>query len=87
MDSVLFQAMAAEVGRKFAGSRLDKVVQVTAGTLVLKFWTGQEKLQLLLKADGGAFFETRASPSSPVQPAEVLSTSASSTAKVDRCAA
>ena len=68
MDSVIFQAMAAEVGRKFAGSRLDKVVQVTAGTLVLKFWTGQEKLQLLLKADGGAFFETRASHPAPASP-------------------
>ncbi len=59
MDSVIFQAMAVEVGRKVAGSRLDKVVQISAGTLVLKLWTGQEKVQLLLKADGrGAFFLT-----------------------------
>ena len=69
MDSVLFQAMAVEIGRKFSGSRLDKVVQTTAGTLVLKFWTGQEKVQLLLKADGrGAFFQTREIHAAPARP-------------------
>jgi len=69
MDSVIFQAMAVEVGRKLAGSRLDKVVQISAGTLVLKLWTGQEKVQLLLKADGrSAFFLTREVHSAPARP-------------------
>lgn len=69
MDSVIFQAMAVEIGRKFSGSRLDKVVQVSAGTLVLKFWTGSEKGQLLFKADGrGAFYQTREAYSAPAKP-------------------
>ena len=69
MDSVIFQAMAAEVGSKVVGSRLDKVVQVTAGTLILRFWTGREKVQLLLKADGRcAFFLTREIHAAPAKP-------------------
>ena len=69
MDSVIFQAMAVEVGRKVAGSRLDKVVQISAGTLVLKLWTGQEKVQLLLKADGrSTFFLSREVHAAPARP-------------------
>ena len=43
MDSVIFQAMAIDIDRKFSGARLDKVVQIAAGTQVFKFWTGREK--------------------------------------------
>lgn len=69
MDSVIFQAMAVELGRKLANSRLDRVIQGTAGTLVLKFWTGREKVQLLLKADGrGCFYQTRQAHSAPAAP-------------------
>ena len=69
MDSVIFQAMAVELDRKFSGSRLDKVVQVSAGSLVFKFWTGREKAQLLFKADGrGVFLQTREVYSAPARP-------------------
>ena len=69
MDSVLFQAMAVELNRKLANSRLDRVIQVTAGTLILRFWTGREKLQLLLKADGqGSFHLTRQTHGAPASP-------------------
>lgn len=69
MDSVIFQAMAIEQNRRLANSRLDKVTQVTAGTLVLKFWTGRDKVQLLVKADGqGAFYETRQAHAAPARP-------------------
>jgi predicted ribosome quality control (RQC) complex YloA/Tae2 family protein len=69
MDSVIFQAMAAELNRVLANSRVDRVIQVTAGTLVLKLWTGCEKLQLLLKADGqGSFYLTRKTHAAPAQP-------------------
>lgn len=69
MDSVIFQAMAVELNRKLANSRLDRVIQVTAGTLVFKLWTGREKCQLLLKADGqGAFYLTRQAHPAPAGP-------------------
>ena len=69
MDSLIFQAMATELNRKIAHSRLDRVIQVTAGTLVLRFWTGREKVQLLLKADGpGCFYQTRQSHAAPASP-------------------
>ena len=72
MDSVLFQAMAIELNRKLSRSRLDKVVQTGAGTLVLKFWTGQEKLQLLFKAEGrSCFYLTRESYSAPAKPPRI----------------
>lgn len=51
MDSLIFQAMAADLNLRLADSRLDKVIQTGAGTLVLKFWTGQDKLQLVFKAE------------------------------------
>ena len=69
MDSVIFQAMAVELNRKLANSRLDRVIQVSAGTLVLRFWTGREKLQLLLKADGqGCCHLTRQPHAAPASP-------------------
>ena len=69
MDSVIFQAMAVEVNRKFSGSRLDKIVQVSAGTLVFKLWTGREKVQLLFKADGrGVFHQTGEAYPAPARP-------------------
>jgi predicted ribosome quality control (RQC) complex YloA/Tae2 family protein len=69
MDSVLFQAMAIELNHKLSRSRLDKVVQTGAGTLVLKFWTGREKLQLLFKAEGqSSFYLTRESHAAPAKP-------------------
>lgn len=69
MDSLIFQAMAIELNRKLANSRLDRVIQTTAGTLVLRFWTGREKVHLLLKADGqGAFYQTRQTPPAPARP-------------------
>jgi predicted ribosome quality control (RQC) complex YloA/Tae2 family protein len=69
MDSVIFQAIAVELNRKLARSRLDRVIQVTAGTLVLRLWTGREKVQLLLKADGqGAFYQTRQTHAAPASP-------------------
>lgn len=69
MDSVIFQAMAVELDRVLANSRLDRVIQVSAGTLVLRFWTGREKVQLLLKADGqGAFHLTRQAHAAPATP-------------------
>lgn len=69
MDSVIFQAMAVEAQRKFSGSRLDKVVQLSAGTMVLKFWTGREKAQLLFRADGKAgFYQTREVYPAPARP-------------------
>ena len=72
MDSVLFHAMAIELNRKLSRSRLDKVVQTGAGTLVLKFWTGQEKLQLLFKAEGkSSFYLTRESHSAPAKPPRI----------------
>jgi predicted ribosome quality control (RQC) complex YloA/Tae2 family protein len=72
MDSVLFQAMAIELNRKLCNSRLDKVVQTGAGTLVLKFWTGEEKLQLLLKAEGqSSFYMTHESYSAPAKPPRI----------------
>jgi predicted ribosome quality control (RQC) complex YloA/Tae2 family protein len=72
MDSVLFQAMAIELNRKLSRSRLDKVVQTGAGTLVLKFWTGQEKLQLLFKAEGqSCFYLSRESYSAPAKPPRI----------------
>ncbi len=72
MDTVLFQAMAIELNRKLSRSRLDKVVQTGAGTLVLKFWTGQEKLQLLFKAEGkSSFYLTRESHSAPAKPPRI----------------
>lgn len=76
MDSLIFQAMAVELNRKIANSRLDRVIQITAGTLVLRFWTGREKIQLLLKADGqGCFYQTRqvhAAPASPPRFCQLL---------------
>jgi predicted ribosome quality control (RQC) complex YloA/Tae2 family protein len=72
MDSVLFQAMAIELNLKLSRSRLDKVVQTGAGTLVLKLWTGQEKLQLLFKAEGqSSFYLTRESHSAPAKPPRI----------------
>ncbi len=69
MDSLIFQAMAAELNCKLANSRVDRVVQVTAGTLILKLWTGREKHQLLLKADGhGSFYLTRQPHVAPAHP-------------------
>lgn len=69
MDSLIFQAMAIELQSKIANSRLDRVVQTTAGTLVLRFWTGREKQHLLLKADGqGAYYLTRLDHPAPVSP-------------------
>ena len=69
MDSLIFQAMAVELKQKLANGRLDRVVQTTAGTFVLRFWTGREKLQLLLKADGqGAFYLTRQTHPAPATP-------------------
>ncbi len=69
MDSLIFQAMAVELKQKFVNSRLDRVVQTTAGTLVLRFWTGREKVHLLLKADGqGTFYQTRQAHPAPASP-------------------
>jgi predicted ribosome quality control (RQC) complex YloA/Tae2 family protein len=69
MDSVIFQAIAIELNRKLARSRLDRVIQVTAGTLVFRFWTGREKVQLLVKADGqGSFYQTRQTHAAPASP-------------------
>ncbi|MDT8443722.1 MAG: NFACT family protein, partial [Desulfuromonadales bacterium] len=69
MDSVIFQAMAIELNRKLGNSRLDRVIQITAGTLILRFWTGREKIQLLLKADGqGGFYQTRQTHAAPASP-------------------
>jgi len=69
MDSVIFQAMAIELNRRLAGSRLDRVVQIAAGTMTMKFWTGREKAQLLLKADGrGSFHLTRQNHAAPAAP-------------------
>jgi predicted ribosome quality control (RQC) complex YloA/Tae2 family protein len=69
MDSVIFQAVAIELNRKLANSRLDRVIQITAGTLILRFWTGREKIQLLLKADGqGGFYQTRLTHAAPASP-------------------
>ena len=69
MDSLLFQAMAVELENRLANSRLDKVLQPGAGVLVLKFWTGQEKLQLLFKAEGqGSYYLTRENYSAPAKP-------------------
>ena len=69
MDSVIFQAMAAELHRGLANSRVDRVTQVTAGTLILKLWTGREKRQLLLKGDGqGSFYLTRQTHAAPAHP-------------------
>lgn len=72
MDSVLFQAMAIELNRKLSRSRLDKVLQTGSGTLVLRFWTGQEKLQLLFKVEGqSSFYLTRESYSAPAKPPRI----------------
>ncbi len=72
MDSVLFQAMAIELNRKLSNSRLDKVVQTGAGTLVLKFWTGQEKVQLLFKAEGkSSFYLSSERHSAPAKPPRI----------------
>ncbi len=69
MDSLIFQAIAIELNRTLANSRLDRVIQITAGTLVLRFWTGREKIQLLLKADGqGCFCQTRQIHAAPARP-------------------
>lgn len=69
MDSLIFQAIAIELNHKLANSRLDRVIQITAGTLVLRFWTGREKIQLLLKADGqGSFYQTRQTHAAPARP-------------------
>ncbi|MGK2944168.1 MAG: Rqc2 family fibronectin-binding protein [Desulfuromonadales bacterium] len=69
MDSVIFQAMTVELNRKLVNSRLDRVIQITAGSLILRFWTGREKIQLLLKADGqGSFYQTRQTHSAPARP-------------------
>jgi predicted ribosome quality control (RQC) complex YloA/Tae2 family protein len=69
MDSLIFQAMAVELNRKLARSRLDRVIQITAGTLILRFWTGREKVHLLLKADGqGSFYQTRQTHPAPASP-------------------
>ncbi|MDH4007957.1 MAG: NFACT family protein, partial [Desulfuromonadales bacterium] len=64
--------MAIELNLKLSRSRLDKVVQTGAGTLVLKLWTGQEKLQLLFKAEGqSSFYLTRESHSAPAKPPRI----------------
>ena len=69
MDSLIFKAMAVELDRELANSRVDRVIQVTAGTLVLRLWTGREKHQLLLKADGqGSFYLTRQVHAAPAHP-------------------
>lgn len=69
MDSLIFQAIAVELNQKLANNRLDRVIQITAGTLILRFWTGREKLHLLLKADGqGAFYHTRQTHPAPASP-------------------
>ena len=69
MDSLIFQAMAIELSSRLANSRIDKVVQVSSGTLVLKLWTGRENLQLLLKAEGqGAFLLSRKTFPAPAAP-------------------
>ena len=69
MDSLIFQAMAVELNRALANSRLDRVIQITAGTLVLRFWTGREKIPLLVKSDGqGCFCQTRQIHAAPARP-------------------
>ncbi len=69
MDSLIFQAMAVELNRKLACSRLDKVLQIGAGTLVCKLWTGREKLQLVLNAeDRPSFYLSREHFNAPAKP-------------------
>lgn len=70
MDSFTFQAMALELNKRLANSRLDKVVQPGPGAIVLKLWTGQEKVQLMLNAEGqGSFYlSTKNYPAPAKQP-------------------
>ncbi|MEJ2470303.1 MAG: NFACT family protein [Desulfuromonadales bacterium] len=69
MDSVIFQGMARELHLKLAGSRLDKVIQPGAGILLLRFWTGQEKCQLIFNAGGrGAYYLTQKKVTAPAKP-------------------
>jgi len=72
MDSVIFQAIAVELNKSLANSRLDKVVQPTAGSLLLKIWTGEEKVQLLLKAEGqAAFYLSNDKYTAPAKPPRI----------------
>ncbi len=69
MDSFIFQAMAVELNNRIANSRLDKVIQPSSGTMILKLWTGKEKVQLLLKAEGeGAYHLTEKNFPAPAKP-------------------
>jgi predicted ribosome quality control (RQC) complex YloA/Tae2 family protein len=69
MDSVIFHSLARQLDEQLCGSRIDRVVQPGAGSLLLKLWTGRRKLQLLLKAeDGPAFYLTEKQINAPATP-------------------
>ncbi len=69
MDSIILQSLAAEVAKRIDGSRIDRIIQVGAGTMVLRIWTGRERQQLCLQADGDShFFLTTQSFAAPATP-------------------
>lgn len=76
MDSLIFQAMAADLNRTLANSRVERVIQTAAETLVLRLWTGRDKRQLLLRADASAAFylssELHAAPAAPPRFCQLL---------------
>ena len=69
MDSVIFQALAIEINRKLANSQIDKIIQVSPGSIVLRLWTGSEKADLLLQTENqGTFYITEKRVSAPDRP-------------------
>ncbi|MDH3998972.1 MAG: NFACT family protein [Desulfuromonadales bacterium] len=69
MDSLLLHALTREVAACIEGSRIDRIIQTDAKTLVLRLWTGREKQQLCLQADAASrFFLTEQSFAAPATP-------------------
>ena len=69
MDNVIFQALAIEINRKLANSQIDKIIQVSPGSIVLRLWTGTEKANLLLQTESqGTFYITEKRVSAPDRP-------------------
>ncbi len=50
MDSLMLEAVVAELEDRLSGARFEKIYQPESDTLIAKLWTGRETLRLLLSA-------------------------------------
>ena len=52
MDILWLEAVVRELEGMVADTRINKIHQPTADTLIFKLWTGRETLRLLVSLDG-----------------------------------